>query len=172
MGLNQRGGARIGSGPKKRKSKKKKILEEDIKVPKLSPIKIVAEKVPNPKDYMKARQRDGVPLGADAIYKDIYKWVAKYGCETKINNDLLEQYAMDRARWIQCQNAISQYGMIAAHPTTSLPTVSPYIQILEKIEKQMNAVYFLIERQVREQSGIIDIQSYSPSGIDFDDLLD
>ena len=171
MGLNQRGGARIGSGPKKRKPIKKKILEGEIKATKINSVEIVGEKCPNPKNYLLAQQRDGKPLGADKIYKDIYKWVAKYGCEKKINNDLLEQYAMDRARWIQCQNAISQYGMIAQHPTTSLPTVSPFIQILEKLEKQINAVYFLIERQVREQSGIIDI-SYNPSGIDFDDLLD
>lgn len=171
MGLTQRGGARIGSGPKKKKALKKKILEDDIKTTKLNSVKIVADKCPNPKNYLLAKQKDGIPLGADKIYKDIYKWVAKNGCENKINNDLLEQYAMDRARWIQCQNAISQYGMLAPHPTTQVATVSPFIQILEKIEKQMNAVYFLIERQVREKSGIIDV-SYNPNGIDFDDLLD
>lgn len=171
MGLNQRGGARIGSGPKKRKSLKKKVLEGDVKAPKVKSLKVVAEKIPKAKDYLMAREFNGKPLGAEKIYKDIYKWVCNNGCEKKINNDLLEQYAMARARWIQCQEAISQFGLLAPHPTTKIATVSPYVQILEKFEKLMNAVYFLIERQVREETGIIDI-SYDAGAVSFNELLD
>ena len=112
-----RGGARIGAG-RPHKSLEEKVADGDIKVSEINELvpepitELDATEMPPIDEYLMANQRNGKPLGAKEIYISIYKWVKSLGCEKKVSLKLLEQYAMDRARWIQCENAISEYGQV------------------------------------------------------------
>lgn len=67
-----------------------------------------------------------------------------------MNNRLIEQYAMSVARWIQCEEAISEYGYLAKHPTTGNAIASPYVSMSRDYKKQVNADWFQIYQIVRE----------------------
>ncbi len=119
-----RGGARPGSGPKK-KPLFDKILAGDLDgvtvLP--EPADLDGIEMPKIKDFMKAQQRDGSTLAAPEIFKETWNWLKARGCEKQVNTQLLEEFSMAAARWIQCEEAISQYGLLAKHPTTSAPTM-------------------------------------------------
>ena len=171
-----RGGARIGAG-RPHKPLEEKVADGDIKASEVNemlpePItELTATDMPPIDEYLIANQRNGKPLGAKEIYLEIFKWVKSLGCEKKISLKLLEQYAMDRARWIQCENAISEYGFLGKHPTTGAAMQSPYVEMLLKFEKAMNSTYFLIRQEVREYclSGFIE---YTPEDAIYSDILD
>ena len=176
MGLTGKGGMRIGAG-RKSKSLNKKIYDGQVlqktkkKNKKISNAEIIGADMPKPAEFLLARQKDGVPFKADEIYKDMWQWICSMGCEKIINKQLIEQYAMDRARWIQCENAISEYGFLGKHPTTGAAMQSPYVEMLLKFEKAMNSTYFLIRQEVREYclSGFIE---YTPEDAIYSDILD
>ena len=171
-----RGGARIGAG-RPHKPLEEKVADGDIKVSEINELvpepitELDATEMPPIDEYLIANQRNGKPLGAKEIYISIYKWVKSLGCEKKVSIKLLEQYAMDRARWIQCENAISEYGFLGKHPTTGAAMQSPYVEMLLKFEKAMNSTYFLIRQEVREYcvSGFIE---YTPEDAIYNDILD
>ena len=171
-----RGGARIGAG-RPRKPLEEKVADGEIKVDEIDtylpePIEeLTPEEMPPIDEYLTANQKNGKPLGAKEIYISIFKWVKSLGCENKVSLKLLEQYAMDRARWIQCENAISEYGFLGKHPTTGAAMQSPYVEMLLKFEKAMNSTYFLIRQEVREYcvSGFIE---YTPEDAIYNDILD
>ena len=73
--------------------------------------------MPNPSEYLSARQRNGKPLGADEIFRETWLWLKERGCERLVNPRLLESYAQVFARFIQCEEAVSQYGLIGKHTT-------------------------------------------------------
>ena len=62
--------------------------------------------MPKPADYLSAKQKNGVPLGADEIYKETWLWLKERGCERLVNPRLIEAYAQAFARYIQCEEAI------------------------------------------------------------------
>lgn len=77
---------------------------------------LTGEDMPNPSDYLSARQRDGKPLGADDLFRQTWQWLKDRGCERLVNPRLLEAYAQAFARYIQCEEAISTYGLLGKHP--------------------------------------------------------
>lgn len=68
--------------------------------------------MPKPGEYLSARQKNGVPLGADEIYKETWLWLKQRNCENLVNKRLIEAYAQAFARYIQCEEAISNYGLL------------------------------------------------------------
>lgn len=119
-----RGGARPGSGPKR------KALTEKISAGKTAQVIELPEgaslegvDMPPVKEYMKAKQKNGGDLCAEEIFAETWVWLKKVGCTDYVNTQLVNQYAMSVARQIQCEQCISEYGFLAKHPTTgaSLP---------------------------------------------------
>ena len=49
--------------------------------------------MPKPSDYLSARQKNGVPLGADDIYRETWLWLKQRNCENLVNKRLIEAYA-------------------------------------------------------------------------------
>lgn len=98
--------------------------------------------MPSPSDYLSARQRDGKPLGADAIYAETWNWLKNRGCEKLVNPRLLEAYAQAFARFIQCEDAISTYGLLGKHPTTGGAITSPFVQMSQSFQKQANLLWY------------------------------
>lgn len=100
--------------------------------------------MPQPSDYLSARQRDGKPLGADMLFVETWKWLRDRGCEKLVNPRLVEAYAQAFTRFIQCEEAISTYGLLGKHPTTGGAITSPFVQMSQSFQKQANLLWYEI----------------------------
>lgn len=117
------------------------ILEaEDLEVDS----KYIGEDMPEPSAYLSTRQKDGKPLGADALFIETWKWLKNRGCEKFVNPRLIEAYAQAFTRYIQCEEAISTYGLLGKHPTTGGATTSPFVQMSQSFQKQANLLWYEI----------------------------
>lgn len=106
--------------------------------------------MPSPSDYLSAQQKDGQPLGADEIFKETWDWLKNRGCERLVNNRLLESYSEAFARYIQCSEAVSKYGLLGKHPTTGAAIASPFVQLSLNFQKQANLLWYEIYDIVKQ----------------------
>ena len=161
-----RGGRRVRAGDKPapaaekiQKGQQVQILKNDI--PPLSPTELEAVDLPEcavmngvdmpkPSDYLSARQKNGVPLGADEIYKETWLWLKERGCERLVNPRLIEAYAQAFARYIQCEEATSTYGLLGKHPTTGGVITSPFVQMSQQYQKSANLIWYEIYDIVKQ----------------------
>ena len=106
--------------------------------------------MPKPSDYLSARQKNGVPLGADAIYKETWLWLKERNCERLVNPRLIETYSQAMARYIQCEDATSTYGLLGKHPTTGGGMTSPFVQMSQQYQKSANLIWYEIYDIVKQ----------------------
>lgn len=119
--------------------------------------------MPKPRDYLKARQKNGTELEAAKIYEETWKWLKERGCEQHVSTQIISQYAMSVARWIQCEDAISEFGFLAKHPTTGAAITSPYVAMSTNYMKQINQQWAVIFSIVKENcSDLFDHDSMDP----------
>ena len=76
------------------------------------------EAMPEPSAYLSATQRDGQPLLAGELYRESWAWLDARGVASFVSPRLIEAYAQAFARYIQCEEAISKFGLLGKHPTT------------------------------------------------------
>ena len=58
---------------------------------------------------------------------------------------------MSVARWIQCEEAISSYGLLGKHPTVSnSPIQRPFVAMSQSFMKQAQQIWAQIYQVVRE----------------------
>lgn len=161
-----RGGRRVRAGDKPapaaekiQKGQQVQILNNDI--PTLSPTELEAVDLPegavmngvdmpNPSDYLSARQKNGIPLGADEIYKETWLWLKERNCEKLVNPRLIEAYAQAFARYIQCEEATSTYGLLGKHPTTGGVITSLFVQMSQQYQKSANLIWYEIYDIVKQ----------------------
>ena len=121
-----RGGARPRSGPKPSN-------QSDIETGMMGvfdfpePDDLSAEFVPPIDDFLLETQKDGSKLEADKVFTSTYLWLKSRGCENLVPKQLINEYAMSVARWIQAERYVSKYGALAMHPTVKSPITSPYV---------------------------------------------
>ena len=146
-----RGGARVGAGRKKKplnekitegKANKAKVLKIDAK--------LEGADIPPIREYLKAKQKNGIELCAEDVYIKTHEWLQKIGCEMLVNNQLIENYAMSVARYIQCELAISEFGFLSKHPTTGAAIASPYVSMSQNYLKQVNQTWLQIYQVVKD----------------------
>ncbi len=113
---------------------------------------LFGEEMPSPSDYLSARQKDGKPLGADEIYAETWKWLKDRRCEKLVNPRLLESYSQAFARYIQCEQAISTYGLLGKHPTTGGAIASPFVSMSQSFQKQANLIWYEIFDIVKQNT--------------------
>ena len=147
----QRGGARIGAG-RKSNSLKEKSFDEQIVNFKVDNDFHTEIEMPPPKEYLTAEQKGGGRLCSEEIYKETYKWLKSVGCEKIVTKQLIENYALTMARHIQCEKLLSQFGMLAKHPTTGEPTTSPFVKMSIDYMKQASQIWYQIYAVVKENS--------------------
>ena len=163
-GTNRGGRVRAGDKPapaaeKIQKGQQVRILKKDI--PTLSPTELEAVDLPEgavmegmdmpkPSDYLSARQKNGIPLGADEIYKETWLWLKERNCEKLVNPRLIEAYAQAFARYIQCEEATSTYGLLGKHPTTGGVITSPFVQMSQQYQKSANLIWYEIYDIVKQ----------------------
>jgi hypothetical protein len=161
-----RGGRRVRAGDKPapaaekiQKGQQVQILNNDI--PTLSPTELEAVDLPEgavmngvdmpkPSDYLSARQKNGIPLGADEIYKETWLWLKERNCEKLVNPRLIEAYAQAFARYIQCKEATSTYGLLGKHPTTGGVITSLFVQMSQQYQKSANLIWYEIYDIVKQ----------------------
>lgn len=101
-------------------------------------------------EYLRAQQQCGKSLQADYIFEQTMKWLSKIKCAGAVSKQLIEQYAMSVARWIQTEELISEYGFLAKHPTTGQAIASPYVAMSQNYMKQVNQIWYQIYQIVKE----------------------
>lgn len=159
--MTNRGGRRVRAGDKPEaladkiaKGKPAEIME--LRTPDLpagsigEPADLEGNDMPDPSSYLSANQRDGKPLGADEIFKETWKWLEDRGCEKLVSSRLIEGYAQSFARYVQCENAISTYGLLGKHPTTGGAIASPFVQMSQSFQKQANLLWYEIYDIVKQ----------------------
>ena len=155
-----RGGRRVRAGDKPKPLAEKILAGENAEVldfktaefetDDLEAADLEGVDMPAPSDYLSAHQKNGKPLDADEIYKETFLWLKSRGCEKLVNKRLLESYAQAFARFIQCENALSDYGLIGKHPTTGAPIASPFVAMSQTFQKQANLIWYEIYDIVKQ----------------------
>ncbi len=105
---------------------------------------------PHVDEYMRAQQKCGKKLKADIVYKRTIKWLRSIKCSKVVSNQLVKQYAMSVARWIQTEELISETGFLSKHPTTGQSIASPYVAMSQNYMKQVNQLWYQIYQIVKE----------------------
>ena len=100
--------------------------------------------MPDPSEYLSAKQKDGTTLGADELFRETWLWLKERGCEKLVSPRVLEGYAQAFARYIQCEQAVSQYGLLGKHPTTGGVVTSPFVTMSQSFQKQANLLWYEI----------------------------
>ena len=153
--MTTQGGARVGAG-RKRKPLAEKLEHNagrrQIKyIPNEAMSDIQGEVIPPPSDWLndqtKNTQRESV---AGKIYEATFKWIRERKCDHLITKEQIEQYAASVARYIQCEEGISAFGLLAKHPTTNVPIASPYVGMSERFLKRANDLWARIYQTVKE----------------------
>ena len=150
-----RGGARVGAGAKK-KPLADKIAEGNPGGRKLTVMEFTdtadlnGQVMPEPAKMLEAVQKDGKALVASEIYKSTWTWLNERGCAVLVSPQLLERYAMSVARWIQCEEAVTEYGFLAKHPTTGNAIQSPYVAMGQNYMSQTNRLWYEIFQIVKD----------------------
>lgn len=150
-----RGGARIGAGQKK-KPLADKLLDGNPGRRKLTVVefketaKLDGQPMPPPRQMLSAVQKDGSSLVASEIYEITWRWLAERKCAHLVSPQLLERYAMSVARWVQCEQAVTEYGFLAKHPTTGNAIQSPYVAMSQNFMSQTNRLWMEINQIVKE----------------------
>ena len=150
-----RGGARPGAG-RKPKAISEKLASGNPGGRKLTVVdfgneaeSLTGSIMPPVKDYLKAKQKDGSVTCAEAIYKETWEWLRERKCDHLVTTQQIEQYAMSVARWIQCEEAVSEFGFLAKKPSGTVIS-SPYVTMGREYMKQANAAWFQIYQIVKE----------------------
>ena len=151
-----RGGARIGAGCKK-KPLYDKLLEGNpgkrtLTVLKFEGSELTGEPMPPPREYLREKQHNGKDTIAAEVYESTWQWLDKRRCSHLIPALLIEKYAQSVARWVQCEEMISNTGFLAKHPTTGNAMQSPYVAMGQSYMKQANNLWFQIYQAVRENN--------------------
>ena len=150
-----RGGARVGAGAKK-KPLADKIAEGNPGNRTITVInfdnaaELEGREMPKPSEMLSAVQKDGKTPEAAEIYKKTWECLHERGCSSLVSPQLLERYAMSAARWIQCEEAVTEYGFLAKHPTTGNAMQSPYVAMGQNYMSQTNRLWMEIFQIVRE----------------------
>lgn len=133
-------------------AKPRKTASKSIKKPSDDDIpELEGADVPPVDEYLRAQQQCGKSLQAEYIFEQTMKWLKDIKCSGVISKQLIEQYAMSVARWIQTEELISEYGFLAKHPTTGQAIASPYVLMSQNYMKQVNQLWYQIYQIVKER---------------------
>jgi len=141
-----RGGARVGAGRKK-KPLAEKLQEGKTAMVMPEPPELESVKMPTVKEYLSDEQRTGKLYGRE-IYLEVWNWLAERKCTHLISPQLLEQYSMAMARYVQLERLSSEYGFIQKSPFNGGMINSPFVTMAQNYLKQANLLWQQIYRIV------------------------
>jgi len=125
-------GPKAGSGGRPSKPLIDKIVSGNPGKRKLKVVKFsdeVCAEFPQPPEFLiDATKITGAWPSATDIYKSTVEWLKTTGCLKLIPKDYIEEYALCKARWFECENKNTALGLLTRHPTTGNPILSPYVK--------------------------------------------
>ena len=149
-----RGGARANSG-RKRKALSEAILDgtrkSRLKIVKFEGVDLIDETtptIPEIKEHLKAVQKDGEVLLAEMFFNRIYLWLVARKCEKLIEDDYLQRFALQQARYVQIENLISKTGFLVKSPSGAALESPLEAMALNRL-KMVNQMQQSIENIVR-----------------------
>ena len=145
-----RGGQRVGAGKKRKKFPENQLEYRSTGIKDFDFADLSGSGMPEPKEYLLSVQRDRRSTYAEQIYSETWEWLKANGCENLVNPHIIENYAQMSARYIQCEEVITEYGFLAKHPTTGAAITSPYVRMSLEYMKQVNTLWFQIYQVVRD----------------------
>ena len=110
--------------------------------------------MPPPDEILSATQKDGTKLKAAEIYERVWNWLDRLGATAYITPEVIEQYAMCRARWLQCEDMTNELGFLSRNPTTGKPITSPFINIGINYMNQAARQWDAIMQTVKENCSV------------------
>ena len=146
-------GPRKGSGGRPKKPIFDKIIEGNLGKRPLKVLDFPAEEVSTfeaPAFLIDATRATGDWPSATETFNKTVEWIAKSGCLKLIQPDHIEEYALCKARWYECEQANAKVGLLAKHPTTGQPMQSPYVQMATAYLKQSDDAWEKIYDVVRD----------------------
>ena len=128
-----KGGKRVGAG-RPRKPLAEKIIEGN---PGKRPLYVIdfpegdaVSELPSPPEFLaEAAKGDGNWPSADTIFRSVSVWLERTGCLTLISPELILDYALLKARWLECEAFNAKHGLLARHPISKQPIASPYVRM-------------------------------------------
>jgi len=154
-----RRGPRSGQGGRPRKALNEKLLDGNPGRRKLKVVnfpnltgKSNAEQ-PQPREFLSARQKSGRNLEAAEILTYTWLWLDQRGVAEIVFPQLLERYAMSAARWIQCEEAVTEFGFLAKQTAAGSVIQSPYVAMSQSYMMQTNRLWYEIFQIVKENCG-------------------
>ena len=97
---------------------------------------------PSPPAFLNEASRAEAPyLSANEIFDRTVKWLETTGCLGMIPMDYIEEYALCKTRWLECEAMNAKHGLLAKHPTTGQPMQSPYVQMALTYLKQADSAW-------------------------------
>ena len=164
-----RGGPRRGTGPKPKPLSEKiqggqpaRYMPNELPELDLSELEAV--------DLPEGAALEGADMPKPGEYlsaKETWLWLKQRGCENLVNKRLIESFAQAFARHIQCEEAISTYGLLGKHPTTGGVMESPFVKMSMLFQKNANLAWYEIYSIVKENC-TADYSGASPQ----DDLME
>ena len=67
--------------------------------------------------------------GATEIFAKVTEWLEQTGCLRLIPPEHITEYSLLKARWLECEAKNARHGLLAKHPTSGQPIVSPYVRM-------------------------------------------
>jgi len=122
--------------PRPTAGRPKKPLAEKVLAgnPSKRPLKILefeapALDMPAPPEFLRdlAAGVNSCP-GAKEIFEQAAAWLETTGCLPLVYPAHIEEYAVLKARWLECESK-NRAGLLARHPTTDQPIQSPYVKM-------------------------------------------
>ena len=110
--------------------------------------------MPKPDAILSATQKDGTTLKAAEIYEAVWKWLERLKATAYVSPQIIEQYAMCKARWLQCEQMTNELGFLSRHPTTNKPITSPFINIGINYMNQATRQWDAIMQTVKENCSV------------------
>lgn len=110
--------------------------------------------MPKPDEILSATQKDGTKLKAAEIYEAVWHWLEKLNATAYVSPQVIEQYAMCRARWMQCEEMTNELGFLSRHPTTNKPITSPFINIGINYMNQATRQWDAIMQTIKENCSV------------------
>ena len=153
------GGARLGSG-RKRKPAAEKIAEGNRG---RRPIKVIpCDGIPaeqavdmiTPAEWLTAETKNAQRNLGGKVFEETWKWIKDRRCDHVVTINQVEQYASNVARFIQCEEALNTFGLLAKHPTTGQPIQSPYVIMRREFQRQANMIWAQIFQIVQQNSEV------------------
>jgi hypothetical protein len=161
------GGKRAGAGRPK-KPLAEKLLDGNPGRRKLTVLEFKPAEVEPlmPPDYLgdAAGGVDKYP-GAAEIFERVTDWLEQTGCLRLIPPEHITEYSLLKARWLECEAKNARHGLLAKHPTSGQPIVSPFVRMgidyLKAADAAWNKIWMIVsqnsERTFQHKNPNVDV---------------